>query len=313
MCALIKNFDICKEYNSKVYQLRTKTDVFIIEFDDIDQENIFTEIFSFLKQEGKECECLEERLKQNHDPSKVLSVLKMLNDYSLLSPNLESKNVNFKHSNKALSIFGQGQIAKEVKRIATEEHFQTNIYPYKDIFSEIEIDQIVQRSDFLIVDATEWSPFHIEIINSTSLKYSKPWLYIGGIENDVFKIGPLFYGKETGCYNCLIDRIKNNDEYSHHLKTYEQYLRNNKISSKPDIISVNHFPVYGIIANLAILDVISFFEDLSVPSTYRCLIEFNYLSLEIKRHELLKKPYCEVCKPRLQYNSAPWLETIITD
>ena len=43
--------------------------------------------------------------------------------------------------------------------------------------NEIDIEKAVNKSDFIIVDANEWSPFYIELINKTALKYNKPSLF----------------------------------------------------------------------------------------------------------------------------------------
>jgi bacteriocin biosynthesis cyclodehydratase domain-containing protein len=161
----------------------------------------------------------------------------------------------------------------------------------------------------LFRSANDWAPYYIEKINLYALKYNKPWLYIGGIEEISIKIGPLFYGKETGCYNCLISRIKSNHEYPEHLQSYETFLRENKIASKPDIVP-NVNIIYSIIASLTMLEVMRFIEEWSLPVTWRTLIVLNIFDYDLSKHTLLKMPFCEACKPKLEYNPAPWLEEI---
>jgi bacteriocin biosynthesis cyclodehydratase domain-containing protein len=119
----------------------------------------------------------------------------------------------------------------------------------------------------------------------------------------------LFYGKETGCYNCLISRIKSNHAHPTFLNSYEDYLRSNRKSSKPDI-TPNSTIIYNIIANLTLLEVMKFIELWSLPVTWRSVININITNLNSTKHNLLKKPFCEVCKPELLYNPSPWLEAI---
>jgi bacteriocin biosynthesis cyclodehydratase domain-containing protein len=311
MSISIENFDIFKEKSSNQYQLRTKSDVFLIEFDDKEQENIFEDIISIVKKEPKKKSLnFKKLLKQKHNESKVINVLKLLDSYSLIRYNYDHVEIAYPFLNKNLSVFGQGETVNKLITIALDKGFRSNAYPYNEELDELNIETIIKNSDFLLVDASEWSPLHIEIINEKALKYNRPWIYIGGIENDIFKIGPLFYGKETGCYNCLINRIKNNAEHLTYLNSYENFLKRNQRGSKPNIVPSFYRIVYDIIANLTILEVMNFFEDCTIPPTYRCLIEINYMTLEVTKHELLKMPYCEICKPQLQYNNSPWLDSI---
>ena len=167
----------------------------------------------------------------------------------------------------------------------------------------------IGNSDFIIVDAYCWSPFHIESINHYALEYNKPWIYIGGLENDSVMIGPIFHGKESGCYKCLINRIKSNNEYSDIFTSYEKYLKDNRIASKPDII-IHDSLIVDLIAALAFIEITKYLEGWAIPSTWRTLLKLNLQSMEMTKHNLLKVPYCEECKPQLEYNVSPWLEAI---
>lgn len=314
MSIKINQFDIFKNLDSNTYQLRTKDDIFIIEFDDKEQENIFIDIVSYAKNEKtNSISYLKTQLDLKYCPTKVLEVLNILDSYSLFESNLNSDVVEGNYKAKQLCIFGNGASTEIINKTALKNGFLSHVYSYQSILTENEFSNIIEHADFLVVNADEWSPFHIELINTLALKYNKPWIYIGGIDSETFKIGPLFYGKETGCYNCLINRFKNNYKHPDYLISYEKHLKDNKVSAKPNIISSSLYLLHDLIANLTILEIINFYENWSIPPIYRCLIEINYLTLDIKKHELFKKPYCESCKPHIQYNSAPWLETIIPD
>jgi thiazole/oxazole-forming peptide maturase SagC family component len=318
---MIENFDIFKDDNHNCYQLRTKTSSYALEFDDKERENIFLDVVLQLQQRNdltlKE---LKQKVQTKTNESKVIDVLKILDEYHLLSFEV-SKELNYKNNKQeyeyssklkqqsdfVLSIFGEGELTSKIEKQAKQEKFKNvNICIYSD---GIDIEKEVEKSDFIIVDANRWSPYHIELINKSALEYNKPWLYVGGIEETSIKIGPLFYGKETGCYNCLISRIKSNHEHPTFLSSYENYLKNNKLSSKPDLIPSSDI-IYNIITNLVLLEVVKFIEEWSLPITWRCVLNIDITTLNIVKHTLLKKPFCEVCKPKLEYNPSPWLESI---
>ncbi|MFO7827411.1 MAG: TOMM precursor leader peptide-binding protein [Bacteroidales bacterium] len=318
---MIENFDIFKDDRQNCYQLRTKTNAYVLEFDDKEREYIFLEIASHLKQNNDlTLKDLRGKLQSKTNESKVIDVLKALDEYRLLPFEISREITDTKESSDnqyssdvkqtsdfVLSIFGQGKLTEKIEK-------QTSIENFKNVKSHLFSDKLdtekeVSNSDFLIVDANEWSPYYIELINELALKYNKPWLYVGGIEETSIKIGPLFYGKETGCYNCLIRRIKSNHDNPTFLNSYENYLKYNKKSAKPDIIP-NSGIIYNIVANLALLEVMKFIEAWSLPVTWRCVLNLNIISLDLRKHNLLKIPFCEVCKPKLEYNPAPWLEAI---
>jgi len=318
---MIENFDVFIDKEQNCYQLRTKTISYTLQFDDKEKEDIFLNIVSEIKK-NKELNLkeLQQKVQTKSNVPKVIDVLKTLDEYRFLSYKI-SKELNNKikdtgyhysmdvkqSSDFILCIFGQGGLTKKIKEKAIAENFkEVKTYLFND---EIDFEKAVNKSDFIIVDANEWSPFNIEIINKTALKHNKPWLYVGGLEEESIKIGPLFYGKETGCYNCLISRIKSNHAHPTFLNSYEDYLRSNRKSSKPDI-TPNSTIIYNIIANLTLLEVMKFIELWSLPVTWRSVININITNLNSTKHNLLKMPFCEVCKPELLYNPSPWLEAI---
>ena len=318
---MIEKFDIFKDDKQNCYQLRTKTNSYALEFDDKEREKIFLNIVSQLKEKNDlTLKQLKKQIQTKTNESKIIDVLKALDEYHLLSfevsKELKYKNDNSGHqyssdlkqiSDFTLCVFGEGELTAKIEKQAKLENFKNvTICLYSNV---IDIEKEVSKSDFIIVDANKWSPFHIDLINKSALKHNKPWLHVGGVEETSIKIGPLFYGKETGCYNCLISRMKSNHEHPAFLSSYEDYLKTNKQSSKPDIIPSSDI-IYNIIANLTLLEVVKFIEEWSLPITWRSVVNLNITNLNSTKHTLLKKPFCEICKPKLEYNPSPWLEAI---
>mgnify|MGYP006091217485 CR=1 FL=1 len=314
---MIEKFDIFKDKINNCYQVRTKTQSYSIVFDNKEKEEIFMKVINEITKKPEiSLKKLKARVENKENKEKVLDVLKTLSDYGLITFNLlsdsETKKDSYQYETKervinSISIFGKDDLAKEIEFLAKKESFEkVYSYPFEE---KLDIEAAVKKSEFIIVSANDWAPYYIEKINLYALKYNKPWLYIGGIEEISIKIGPLFYGKETGCYNCLISRIKSNHEYPEHLQSYETFLREKKIASKPDIVP-NVNIIYSIIASLTMLEVMRFIEEWSLPVTWRTVIVLNIFDYDLSKHALLKIPFCEACKPKLEYNPAPWLEEI---
>lgn len=315
-----KNFDlstcdIFKDNDNLCYQVRTKTASFAIGFDNENKEAIFLKIVKEIQRKPKIT--LKELKKKivNNDEDTVIEVLTNLEENQLLPSHIRvshEKEDNFISSNNTLkkaklTIIGEGKLAIKLYNLARKS--QLKEVDLLNSNNELKLELTIKQSDFIIVDANNWTPYQIELINKIALKYNKPWLHVGGIEGDSLKIGPLFYGQSTGCYNCLISRIKSNNEHPTFLHSYENYLRENKISSQEDIIP-NAELFMNIIANIALVETMKFIIEWSLPTSWRTVLNINIFNMSFAKHRLLKKPYCEICNPKLEYNTSPWLETI---
>lgn len=316
---MINNYDIFKDETLNCYQIRTKSNSYMVEFDDQEMEDIFLSIVDLIR-ENKNISYAKLKKTVFGNDSKVTDVLYLLNEYLLLPDNiafeLESKpssNRSFLSGNKkpldaiTVSLFGDVFLIKTIKDLLLKESFlKVNTYKLNTDFN---IEKIIVESDIIIVDSSKWSPSDIEQINQYALKHHKPWLYIGGIEEMSLKIGPLFYGDNTGCYNCLISRILSNHEHPEFLISYQNYLRENNKSSRKDIIPEEQLHL-NILANYAVLEIKKFLLEWALPTTWRTIIKIEIRNFQISKHKLLKKPYCEICNPKLEYNPSPWLEAI---
>ncbi len=326
---MFENLDIFYDNTNNCYQVRTKANTYSIEFDSDEKYQIFQALL--LEAKNKSISLLElfEKLSEKYEEAKVIDVLSNLNDFDMLPQHdlfemegkLRKSNNDVasnywiegeKLENIALLLIGESKLSekiiekcshinfKEFKNISTSEIIESN---------DAYLNTLFNQYDFLIMDGVEWNPFVIEKINKKALEFKKPWLFVGGLEEYFFKIGPIFYGKETGCYDCLIKRVKSNHDYINYFNSYESYLKEAKLSSKPDT-----FPrielYYDIVASISVLEIVKFYELWAVPVVWKHYISINALNFEVTKHGLLKVPFCETCKPELEYNPSPWLETI---
>ncbi|MFA8434850.1 MAG: TOMM precursor leader peptide-binding protein [Marinifilaceae bacterium] len=321
---MIDKFDVFKDEGNNCFQLRTKSNAYALEFDDAEKEAIFLKVVEAIQSKpGISMKQIKSLLASYPEP-KTFEVLSTLNEYGFLPVPVSMELVGKEeaeqqtgqsNSNSALTqitlgLVGQGDLFEIIaKRAGSLNPNKLIKRKYDELQDDASIEHLVAESDFLVVDASQWSPYHLELINRIALEQQKPWLYVGGLEEISLKVGPLFYGKETGCYNCLISRLKSNHEYPEMLTAYEGYLRERKMGSKPDL-----FPslevLYGMVGDLVMLEVAKFYESWSLPLTWRTVLSFDVMSYQMTQHSLLKKPFCEVCKPELEYNPSPWLEAV---
>lgn len=322
---MFNDFDIFFDPINNCYQVRTKTNCFVLDFEDDEKKQVFERLIQMQKESLPK---IFQTLNQEFDTAKVINVLSDLRDCGLLPPE-ELANVPELAGEEACDINGgrgelkaledlnvlilsDGQIGKRLSDVLKSHGMKQVNTISADLFAsltETQVDDAISAIDFCFADASAWNPMAIELLNKAALKHNKPWLHIGGLEEYTLKIGPLFLGNETGCYDCFIKRVKSNHSYIQHFNSYEQYLKNNGKSAKAD--QFIHLESYNdILANMAYLELTRFVQMWTVPTTWKKLITINALDFDIQSHDLLKVPFCETCNSNHFYNPSPWLEPI---
>ncbi len=317
------NFDVFFDKDNNLYQVRTKNNTTLIEFTDMEKENIFKEIlFLYSHQNKYSLVSIQKKLK-HVDSFKLLDVVKELQSCSILNKeNFETEVPDIQEypvytsqrelrlvKDITLSYLGDEELGQIIKNIALKSKYE-NVHNYSlRNLGEDEILSIIDKSDFVIVDSLEWNPVKMGIINSYALKTNKPWLIVEGINHSgKFSMGPIFHGKYTGCYHCYKSRLNSNDEFLIYTKSYEQYLKENNLSAKPDEdVSTS---LKNIAASIIILDITKYIEGWYPPEMWKGTLLLNLHNYQVERHEFLKAPLCSECKPKLDYNQAPWFESV---
>ena len=325
---MFKDFDIFFDQLNNCYQVRTKTNCFVLDFEDDEKKQVFERLIGLQEEELPK---IFQTLKKEFDTGKVINVLADLRDCGLLPieelasvPELAPDSSNNSNGQQPVQqelkqleelnilILSDGKVGKKLHEVLESKGLKGVKTISADLFASLsqnQVDETISGADFCFMDASAWNPMAIELLNKSALKHSKPWLHIGGLEEYLLKIGPLFLGNETGCYDCFIKRVKSNHSYIQHFNSYEYHLKQTGKSSKPD--QFIHLDSYNeILANVAYLELTKFFQLWSVPTTWKKLLTINALDFDIQSHDLLKVPFCETCNSNQFYNPSPWLEPI---
>ncbi len=320
---MLNNYDIFEDKENNVYQIRTKGDVFLVRFEGEDSKAIFLHIVKTTREKELSFIDLMKNLKKKYEEEKVISVVNELKESGIfneyytnpkkdlngLALGILGRQNDFSRmkAGKSLEIIGKGNLFDSFKKIADKGDF-SSLYFTKLASKNNDslIEKAFKRADFVIVENNEWNPNFLEKINHIALIQNKPWMLVRGMWRGYGSIGPLFYGKETGCYECLSARVKSNIEHLKYFLAYEAYLKEENISSRPDWTPTGF---HEIIASTAIFDTLKFLTEWDIPETYGNII--NILpSLSTEKHKLLKNPLCNTCKPELEYNLSPWIANI---
>lgn len=318
-------YDVFENESDGIYQIRSKSDIITIQFTQKEEKTIFVSIIDILKNKNINSfeNLIAELIEGNNNKDNVINVIDKLKKYNVFKNQNTDENIeqfNFvdkysgfsnefaqKISTSEIVILGRGILAelletkakktgyKKVKKILLEEGYSTE-----------EIFKVCKSSDLIIVDSDSWDPYFLDNFNKFALDNKKPWIIVRGSESTRGTVGPLFIPEITGCYNCLMTRVKSTMSYLGHFEEYEKFLKRNKTSSAIDGgLTVS----YDILASIAILESVKYLTDFSIPSIFKAFLSININDYQIKSSPFLKIPHCPVCNPKMDFNPAPWLET----
>ncbi len=302
----MNKFDYFKDKSTNIYQIRVDNDIFTIEAENAEQDTILCNVLNFLQSEESDLQLLIDKLTSKYSHQLLLKTLDGLFDYI---PKLKADQLANNLKKNKVAIFGNGKISEKLYERLVSSSEEVSLYKFEDVNTE-KIKTILFQVDFTFVDASRWAPYYIKNINNEAIKLEKPWLLIDGKTSSNPTIGPLFYGKDTGCYECLIERYQNNLTEKSIFSSYLNYLDSNRVVSKVESDVIKNENIQNLLVDYALLEYENFMSGWNKPETYRTLLEINTNKYEIIKHKLLKVPYCTTCNPELEYSSSPWLADI---
>lgn len=331
-------YDIFEDKKHNVYQVRSGSELMIIEFEDQEKKEIFEMALKILKSKKKiDYKLLLSILSRQFSKRKIIEVISSLLNENIIEE-IEEKdlgnerktilNLQVKFLNKekmkgvdlqknikktSLLILGSSlwlNLLKEKAQKSGFEKIKCVKLRKKNCFSEI--SEYIKKSDFVIVENERPAPWVVEELNMKLAELNKPWLLIMGSEGFTIRVGPMFLGKGTGCYNCLTLRIKScmeSDFYSYN-EEYENYLKSNlKIGTSGGSLVL----AYDILSSISLIEILKYITGISIPVIYKSYISLDLLNYEFQIHHLLKVPNCPICGPKFEVMPSPWLEPLMLE
>ncbi|NVO10665.1 MAG: TOMM precursor leader peptide-binding protein [Bacteroidales bacterium] len=318
-------YDVFENKSDGIYQIRSKSDIITIQFTQEEEKVIFLSIVDILKNKNISDfqQLISELIDGNNNKDNVINVIDKLKKFNVFQnqdtfENLEQFKFIDKYSSfsndfakkiatSEIVIIGRGLLVELLETKAKKTGYKNVIkILLEESYNIDEIFKACKSSDLIIVDSDSWDPIFLENFNKFALDNKKPWIIVRGNESTRGTVGPIFIPGITGCYNCLITRVKSTMSYLSHFEEYENFLRLNKTSSAIDGgLAVS----YDILASIAILESVKYLTDFSIPSIFKAFLSININDYQIKSNPFLKIPHCPVCNPKMDFNPAPWLET----
>lgn len=158
--------------------------------------------------------------------------------------------------------------------------------------------QTEEKGNFQVILTDDYLRPELAEINLKALEHSHSWMLIRPIGNTVW-IGPVFRPGESGCWECLRQRLQSNrmvESFLERLKAPEQSV-SGPLSALPSIVRTAFDLAATEIAKALILG--------SQSPLNGAVLTFDSVKLETKRHILTRRPQCTACGIPAQNNSKP--------
>ncbi|TXF87110.1 TOMM precursor leader peptide-binding protein [Neolewinella aurantiaca] len=316
----ITNYDIIKDDVNDVFQVRTKANVFLISFDDPEKQELFAVFCDLVKGNKVSYQKIYRELTSRYAEDKVLDVLSELKEYELLPQEInqlafdetgitEEATAYLARFKKSILFIGGDKLGVPFVEKAKREGYTSVSHLNRKNCDFEAIEAGMAAADFIIVDGYEYNPSLLKLINELAIRLDKPWLLVGGIEGTELNVGPMFYAKETGCYECLHRRRLSQDEGLAFNQVYHQHLEDKELTGQPDQFIDNGILI-DLTLNYVFIEMSKYLAEWSVPETWKAMLLIDLFSYKMRKHHLLKVPYCESCNPQVRHNLAPWLEAV---
>jgi oxazoline/thiazoline synthase len=147
---------------------------------------------------------------------------------------------------------------------------------------------IGNQEDFTVVLTDDYLQIGLDSFNRHAESTKKPWLLVKPIGSVVW-IGPLFIPGETGCWECLAQRLRENQQV-------QTSIGKQKGNTTALPISFGTLPTtLQMSVNWAATETAKCLVTGKEQQLSNKLITFNTITLSMEEHILVKRPQCAVC------------------
>lgn len=139
--------------------------------------------------------------------------------------------------------------------------------------SNSELEKLISTVDFVILATDLPIKSFYNSVNQLCLKYKKPWISarVGEIE---MEIGPLVVPYQTPCFDCYTSRVNGNISFYNENLVFEDYKEKNI----DRIYSISIEPVYSIVSNMLVLEVIKYLSSILYPICTSRVLSYNWFN-----------------------------------
>ncbi|NDJ53228.1 MAG: TOMM precursor leader peptide-binding protein [Chloroflexi bacterium] len=154
---------------------------------------------------------------------------------------------------------------------------------------------VAEGADFCVVLVNDYLHPDLRRINRDALKRDTPWMLAKPVGTTVW-IGPIFVPNQTGCWECLFNRLHGNREI-------EAFLQRQLDRTDPFPVSIAQLPTTVAMADqLIATEVAKWLVHPEGQQLAGQIVTLDTDTLELQRHKLVRRPQCLACGEPIYQN-----------
>jgi ribosomal protein S12 methylthiotransferase accessory factor len=148
--------------------------------------------------------------------------------------------------------------------------------------------QVADEGQLAVVATDDYLRAGLATCNQEALRSGRPWLLVKPVGCQIC-IGPLFQPGQTGCWECLAQRLRANREA-------EVYVQHKTGRTEPfPVARADHPSTRAIAWNLAAAEIAKWIARGGSPGLSGKILTLDVLSWKTESHALVRRPQCPAC------------------
>ncbi|WP_413172613.1 TOMM precursor leader peptide-binding protein [Anabaena azotica] len=143
-------------------------------------------------------------------------------------------------------------------------------------------------ADFTIVLTDDYLHPQLAEFNQQALKSQSPWMLVNPLGTKIW-IGPIFHPNQTGCWECLAHRLRDNRPVERFIQKHKNIL--NPISPPLGFLASTVQTALGMVAT----EIFKWIVQNGNQQLEGTLLTYDTLTLQTQNHILVQRPQCRSC------------------
>ncbi|HIK07645.1 MAG TPA: TOMM precursor leader peptide-binding protein [Trichormus sp. M33_DOE_039] len=159
--------------------------------------------------------------------------------------------------------------------------------PLHTILASLKIG-VTEASEFTVVLTDDYLRPDLAEFNRNALQEKHSWLLVKPVGGTIW-IGPIFRPDQTGCWECLAQRLRMNREVESFIQAQKQTLDPFPVAraALPSTLQTG--------LNLAATEIAKWLTHPQQHSLEGTVLTFDVINLNLQRHLLVRRPQCRCC------------------
>jgi bacteriocin biosynthesis cyclodehydratase domain-containing protein len=156
---------------------------------------------------------------------------------------------------------------------------------FTDLLTSLHI-QVADVGDITVILTDDYLNPELAEFNQQALASQSPWMLVNPL-GTILWIGPIFQPQQTGCWECLASRLRDNRPVTRYLQTHKQTSLSPPLGFLPSTVQTG--------LGMAATELFKWIIQGQNQRLAGKIITYDTLTLQTQDHTIIKRPQCPSC------------------